>query len=141
MQQAKIMDVFIILQVLLIALVVNVDGEKDSKHLSSPFRLSKHNLLWDRAKKNFRESPKLDTLYKELKKLDKLSLTLKHLEDQESDEARQMAKDAKEVYLDILNRYSLHTNKLGQENQHTKAQFSDKIEKLWQEAVYSGMNS
>ena len=126
----------------LLAVALQVDSKESSKHLSSPFRLAKHNLLWERAKKNFQQSPKLDSLYRELKKLDRLSLSLKHLEDKESDEARQMATDTKEMYIDILNRYGLSTNKLGQEgNQHTKAKFSDKIEKLWQEAVYSGTKS
>ena len=124
----------------LFAVAFQAESKENSKSLKSPFRLMKHNLLWERAKKNFRESPKLNTLYTELRKLDKLSLSLKHLENKESDEAKEMATDAKEMYLDILNRYGLSTNKIEQDgHQHTKPKFSDKIEKLWQEAVYSGM--
>lgn len=120
-------------------LVCICDGKKSVKDLSSPFRLSKHNLLWERAKKSMGGSPKMETLHTELKKLDKLSLTLKHLEDQESEEAKQMAVDTKEMFLDIMNRYGLMTNKVGNEQQqHIKPKFSDELEKLWQEAVYSG---
>ena len=134
--EVKVIYVFLVL----IAIPLQAESKENSKLLKSPFRLMKHNLLWERARKNFQESPKLDNLYTELRKLDKLSLSLKHLEDKESDEAKQMATDAKEMYLDILNRYGLITNKLDQEgHQHTKPKFSDKIDKLWQEAVYSGI--
>ena len=105
----------------------------------SPFRLQKHNLLWDRASKNFGSSPKLDTLFKQIKKLDKLSLKLKHLENRETEEARMMEADAKEMYLDILNSYGLDTNEADNEGyNHIKAKFSDKVEKLWRKALDSG---
>ena len=113
------------------------------RKLDSPFRVNKHNLLWDRAKKSIGLSPKLETLHRELKKLDKLSITLKHLEDKDSDEAKNMAIETKQMYLDILNRYGLKTNQVGVDDgetghNHVKAKFGDKIEKLWQDAMYSG---
>lgn len=115
-------------------------GINSKENLESPFRLSKHNLLWERAKESLGKSPKLDTLYKELKKLDKLSLTWKHLENKDREDARQLAVDTKEMYLDILNRYSLLSNRAASDGlQYTKPKFSQEVEKLWQEAVSSGI--
>ena len=131
---------FILLVFITNSLGSNLD---EIRKLDSPFRVNKHNLLWDRAKKSIGLSPKLETLHRELKKLDKLSISLKHLEDKDSDEARNMAIDAKQMYLDILHRYGLKTNQVGIDNgeaghNHVKAKFGDKIEKLWQDAMYSG---
>lgn len=130
--------------ILLIFITNSVSSNLDElRELNSPFRVNKHNLLWDRAKKSIGLSPKLETLRRELKKLDKLSISLKHLEDKDSDEARNMAIETKQMYLDILNRYGLKTNQVGVDDgeaghNHVKAKFGDKIEKLWQDAMYSG---
>ena len=47
--------------------------------------------------------------------------------------------ETKSLYLDILNRYGLATNNAqNEEHNEIKAKFTDKVDKLWQKALYSG---
>eukprot|EP00794_Sanderia_malayensis_P012942 gene12942-14274_t len=92
-----------------------------------------------KAKKNLADSPKLNDLHRELAKLDKLSMKLKHQEPKGGDE--ELATSIKTMYLDILKRYGLPTDFANANDEYRneiKVKFSDKVEKLWQTALFSG---
>ena len=104
-----------------------------------PFRMHKYNLLWEKAQKTLAPS-KLEMLQKDLRKLDKISIELKHLQAEGKDLDGSLEAEVRERFLEILDKYSLETSESTEKKQiHKEKHFeSENINKLWEQALYDG---
>jgi len=149
---------------LLLLALVNGDGGKYSEKANSgraiypdekspivnfgsvaePFRMSKVNLLWEKARRAGLAEGKLERLYSKLKVQDKDELTMKKLKTEGGDKDGIKDAEVRRKFALIMEEFGLMGGDVVQDKEvePTKALFRDKkLTRLWEKAEKSGLNS
>lgn len=107
---------------------------KNHAAVVEPFRMSKTNLLWEKARSRLAES-KLEKLYSQLKVHDKNELTLKKLKAEGSDKEGLKEAEVRKKFANIMESFGLAGGSVEPKEQDTepKALFKDKkLARLWE---------
>ncbi|XP_071439421.1 alpha-2-macroglobulin receptor-associated protein [Hetaerina americana] len=134
-----------------------VDGDLDFKRLEKPFRMAKLNMLWYKAQ-NRLTTPKLKSLFGELKIHDKEEITWKRLKAEGKDKDGMHEANLRKKLIGIMSTYGLleHFDDINNSEKNrnfkphydksdrhiNKSLFKDKnLNKLWESAEQSGFTA
>jgi len=112
--------------------------------VAEPFRMSKVNLLWEKARRAGLAEGKLERLYSKLKVQDKDELTMKKLKTEGGDKDGIKDAEVRRKFALIMEEFGLMGGDVVQDKEvePTKALFRDKkLTRLWEKAEKSGLSS
>jgi len=112
--------------------------------VSEPFRMSRVNLLWEKARRAGLAEGKLERLYSKLKVQDKDELTMKKLKTEGGDKEGIKEAEVRRKFALVMDEFGLGGGAAqdDKEVEPTKALFRDKkLTRLWEKAEKSGLNS
>jgi len=111
--------------------------------VAEPFRMSRVNLLWEKARRAGLAEGKLERLYSKLKVQDKDELTMKKLKTEGGDKDGIKEAEVRRKFALLMEEFGLGGEVVHEkEVEPTKALFRDKkLTRLWEKAEKSGLNS